>query len=108
MSSSFVTEKARLAKLFEATKSEADALAGLPKSVNETQSSLRGVSEQLSCAWPAFRQTGKRGRRPAFRPGDLEEADWQALQCAAGGSINAAASLPRNAQCDSSNGAPRP
>ena len=37
MSSSFVTEKARLAKLFEATKSEADALAGLLKSVNETR-----------------------------------------------------------------------
>ena len=78
------TDEARLSEFFEAANSDVDddTLASLLKglSVNQPQWSLRRVSPQLSCVWPAFRA----------------EADCQALHCAAAsGSANAVASLLR-------------
>ena len=52
------TDEARLSEFFEAANSDVDddTLASLLKglSVNQPQWSLRRVSPQLSCVWPAF------------------------------------------------------
>lgn len=78
------TDEARLSEFFQAVGLDADddTLAGLLKglSVNQPQWSLRRVSPQLSCVWPAFRA----------------EADCQALHvAAASGRVNSVTSLLR-------------